>query len=69
MVRRISPLLGAKEELTRREESMLSPYAALSTTAVRRRSEERVERGHRQHFSLDADRILHSLAYTRRFFI
>ena len=65
MERRISPLLGAKKELTRREESMLSPNAALSTTAVRRRSEERVERGHRQHFSLDADRILHSLAYTR----
>jgi dGTPase len=65
MQRRISPLLGAKKELTRREESVLSPYAALSTTAVRRRSEERVERGHRQHFSLDADRILHSLAYTR----
>ncbi|MGD8434727.1 MAG: HD domain-containing protein, partial [Syntrophobacterales bacterium] len=65
MERRISPLLGAKEELTRREESMLSPYAAFSTTAVRRRPEERVERGHRQHFSLDADRILHSLAYTR----
>jgi dGTPase len=65
MERRISPLLGAKKELTRREESMLSPDAALSTTAVRRRPEERVEQGHRQHFSLDADRILHSLAYTR----
>lgn len=44
---------------------MLSPHATLSTAAVRRRPEERVERGHRQHFSLDADRILHSLAYTR----
>ena len=44
---------------------MLSPYATLSTAAIRRQPEERVERGHRQHFSLDADRILHSLAYTR----
>ena len=65
MEKRVSPLLGAKEELTRRETSMLSPYATLSTAAIRRRPEERVERGHRQHFSLDADRILHSLAYTR----
>jgi len=60
-----SPLLGAKEELTQREVSTLSPDATLSTAAIRRRPEERVERGHRQHFSLDADRILHSLAYTR----
>jgi len=60
-----SPLLGAKEELTQREVSILSPDATLSTAAIRRRPEERVERGHRQHFSLDADRILHSLAYTR----
>ncbi len=65
MEKRTSPLLGAKKELTRREASMLSKYATLSTAAVRRRPEERVARGHRQHFSLDADRILHSLAYTR----
>jgi len=65
MKKRISPLLGAKEELTKREASVLSPYATLSTAAIRRRPEERVERGHRQHFSLDGDRILHSLAYTR----
>lgn len=65
MTKRVSPLLGPKEALTRREASMLSPNATLSTAAVRRRAEERVERGHRQHFSLDADRILHSLAYTR----
>jgi dGTPase len=65
MEKRVSPLLGAKEELTRQELSVLSPYATPSTAAIRRRPEERVERGHRQHFSLDADRILHSLAYTR----
>jgi dGTPase len=65
MAKRASPLLRLKEALTRREESMLSPYATPSTAAVHRRMEERVERGHRQNFSLDADRILHSLAYTR----
>jgi dGTPase len=65
MKERISPLLEAKQKLTQREVDMLSPHATLSTAAIRRRPEERVERGHRQHFSLDADRILHSLAYTR----
>ena len=65
MEKRISPLLGAKEELTKREASVLSPYATRSTAAIRRQPEERVERGHRQHFSLDGDRIMHSLAYTR----
>ena len=65
MGKRFSPLLGAKQKLTEREADMLSPYATLSTAAIRRQPEERVERGHRQHFSLDADRILHSLAYTR----
>jgi len=65
MKKRFSPLLGAKQELTQREADMLSAYATLSTAAIRRRPEERAERGHRQHFSLDADRILHSLAYTR----
>ena len=65
MDKRISPLIGPKEELTRREMSTLSPDATRSTDAIRRQPVERVERGHRQHFSLDADRILHSLAYTR----
>ena len=65
MGKRFSPLLGAKQKLTEREADILSPYATLSTAAIRRQPEERVERGHRQHFSLDADRILHSLAYTR----
>jgi dGTPase len=65
MERQVSPLLGAKQVLTEREASMLSPHATLSTTAIRRRPEVWVERGHRMSFSLDADRILHSLAYTR----
>jgi dGTPase len=57
--------LGLKEELKRREISILAPYATPSTAAMHRRPEERSERGHRLNFSLDADRILHSLAYTR----
>src|SRR5512139_4107694 len=65
MMKRISPLLGLKEELNRRESSILSPQATPSTAAIHRRPEERVERGHRLNFSLDADRILHSLAYSR----
>jgi dGTPase len=65
MKKQTSLLLSSKEELTRREASSLSPYATLSTAAIRRQQEERVERGHRLNFSLDADRILHSLAYTR----
>jgi dGTPase len=37
----------------------------LSRNAARRFHEERLETGYRQAFSTDADRILHSLAYTR----
>ena len=33
--------------------------------AIRRRYEERIALGHRQNFAVDADRILHSRAYTR----
>ena len=33
--------------------------------AIRRRYEERIAEGHRQNFAVDADRILHSRAYTR----
>jgi dGTPase len=65
MARRVSPLLKLKEDLNRREASILSPYATPSTAAIHRLPEERAERGHRLNFSLDADRILHSLAYTR----
>lgn len=45
------------------EERRLSPAATLSRQAIRRRSEER--EGYRQQFAIDADRILHSRAYTR----
>jgi len=50
-------------ELRRREERNLSPGATLSAAALRRRIEERP--AYRQPFALDADRILHSRAYTR----
>ncbi len=45
------------------EKRRLSPSAVLSSEARRRRTEEKV--GYRQPFAQDADRILHSRAYTR----
>ncbi len=51
--------------LNGRECEYLSPAATLSTRAVRRLPEEHLERGYRQAFSVDTDRILNSLAYTR----
>jgi dGTPase len=53
-----------KEGLDRREHEMLSPYAALSHKALRRRRTQ-TPQGYRQAYALDADRILHSRAYTR----
>ncbi|HBT96131.1 MAG TPA: phosphohydrolase [Desulfobulbaceae bacterium] len=50
-------------DLRRREERNLSPVATISAQALRRRIEERP--AYRQPFALDADRILHSPAYTR----
>ncbi len=54
-----------RQILDRQEEDWLSPYAARSVAAIRRRFEERIAEGHRQNFAVDADRILHSQAYTR----
>ncbi len=54
-----------RAHLDETEEKNLSPWACLSRHAVRKREEERVLAGHRQNFSLDTDRILHSLAYSR----
>ncbi len=54
-----------RDRLDAREAQMLSPRACLSRQAVRQRPESRLERGHRQAFSVDADRILHSRAYAR----
>lgn len=58
-------LKDLKIELDRREEGRLSPWACLSRNALRKTDEEMIHAGHRQNFSLDADRILHSLAYSR----
>ena len=58
-------LNSIKTILDNEEETRLSPWACLSRDAVRRRFEEHITSGHRQNFSLDTDRILHSLAYSR----
>ena len=54
-----------KTNLDGSEKRRLSPYACLSRQAVRRKEEDNILMGHRQNFSLDTDRILHSLAYSR----
>jgi dGTPase len=54
-----------RRNLDRLEETWLSPYATRSVQASRRHYEERIAEGHRQNFAVDADRILHSRAYTR----
>jgi dGTPase len=50
-----------------READELNPWAAKSFEGVRRREEERLAGDYRQSFSVDVDRILNSLAYTRYF--
>jgi dGTPase len=59
------PLVGLRAFLDQSEERSLSDRATRSLAGIRRRSEPRVDSGYRQNFSLDVDRILHSLAYTR----
>lgn len=54
-----------KAALNKREEENLSPLAAYSSGCMRREYEEKRDLGYRQEFSLDVDRILYSLAYTR----
>ena len=54
-----------KKQLDEAEKKNFSEYACLSKDAVRKVEEENILKGHRQNFSLDADRILHSMAYTR----
>jgi len=58
-------LKDIKQQLRLLEKDRLSPYATLSIQAVRRRNEPEISDGHRENFSIDADRILHSLAYSR----
>ena len=54
-----------RNDLDESEEIRLSTWACLSCYAVRRMEEDEINKGHRQNFSVDADRILHSLAYSR----
>ena len=58
-------LQEVKKQLRVSEKERLSPYATLSSEAIRRTEEPEIKEGHRENFSIDADRILHSLAYTR----
>jgi dGTPase len=54
-----------QQSLNQREKRLLSANAAFSADAVRRNPEEKVLEGYRQAYALDADRIMHSSAYTR----
>lgn len=56
-------LIEILDELNGQEAGHLSPLATFSREAVRRLIEERPD--YRQAFAQDADRILHSLSYTR----
>jgi dGTPase len=64
-LKRSAHLKELRKELDQAERRRLSEWAFLSRDASRRREEDRVLMGHRQNFSLDTDRILHSLAYSR----
>jgi dGTPase len=54
-----------QRDLDLAETTRLSPSATLNRDGRRRQREQRLVDGYRQNFSLDADRILHSRAYTR----
>lgn len=54
-----------KNSLTQRESGRYSSLACINPHGIRRRNEELLQNGYRQAFSVDADRILHSHAYTR----
>ena len=60
---KLSKLLDLKENLDGLEENRLCRFATLSRDGLRRLQQDKT--GHRQAFSLDTDRILHSKAYTR----
>jgi len=64
-VKENSLLFKIRSGLDKKEAEKLSPWACLSNHAVRGKEEDEIERGHRQNFSVDTDRILHSLAYSR----
>lgn len=58
-------LINIRNELDSRERDILSPFACLSSEAVRETGDDKNLKGHRQGFSVDGDRILHSLSYSR----
>lgn len=58
-------LAQLRRRLEQDERQSLSPHACLSSDALRRRPDETAEADHRLPFAVDADRVLHSLAYTR----
>lgn len=58
-------LVDLNAALSRRERTMLSSAATFNDSGVRRYPIHDSAAGYRQAFSLDADRILHSRAYTR----
>jgi dGTPase len=60
-----SELFQLRANLDEAEAQRLSPRAALSREAVRRRPDSTADRDHRQNFAIDVDRILHSQSYTR----
>lgn len=62
---RLKQTRGLQQRLENEEAEHLSPLAALSGSAIRRHTDPFPENEYRQAFSLDADRILHSLAFTR----
>ena len=53
------------EKLDDDEKQRFSPSATLNRQGIRRFEEDHLDGGYRQPFSVDTDRILHSLAYTR----
>ncbi|MDX9787590.1 MAG: HD domain-containing protein [Desulfobacterales bacterium] len=59
------PLAEIRTALDERETGFMANAATPSRLGVRRRPEKQLASDYRQAFSLDVDRILHSLAYTR----
>lgn len=62
---KVERLRAIKHQLDQTEKDRFSPWACPSDRALRRVEDKKVPMGHRQNFSLDTDRILHSLAYSR----
>jgi dGTPase len=58
-------LESIKKSLAEREAGRFADRACLNAHGIRRNDEALLQGGYRQAFSIDADRILHSLAYTR----